>query len=97
MGNGFMAVLVMTWMQARTPKDMLGRMMSLLMLSSIGLTPMSQAVAGALSKCNLTLLFTIPGALVLLVTLWVAFHPALKGFSESLTAMSLRKPREEHA
>jgi MFS family permease len=85
-GNGFMAVLMMTWMQTRTPKAMLGRMMSLLMLSSIGLTPISQAVAGALSKWNLTMLFALPGTLMLLVTIWVAFHPYLKGFSESLAA-----------
>jgi hypothetical protein len=86
LGNGFIAVLLMTWMQTRTPREMLGQMMALLMFSSTGLVPISQAVAGALSKWNLTLLFTIPGALVLLITIWMAFHPDLKGFSESLTA-----------
>ena len=29
----------------------------------------------------------IPGALVLLITLWMAFQPDFKGFSESLTAV----------
>jgi len=96
LGNGFMAVLMMTWMQTRTPKEMLGRMMSLLMLASIGLTPISQAVAGVLSKWNLTMLFAIPGALVLLLTIGVAFHPLLKGFSESLSAVPRREPHEEH-
>jgi MFS family permease len=86
LGNGFIAVLLMTWMQTRTPREMLGQMMALLMFSSTGLVPISQAVAGALSKWNLTLLFTIPGALVLLITIWMGFHPDLKGFSESLTA-----------
>ena len=85
-GNGFMAILVMSWMQTRTPKQMLGRVMSLLMLSGTGLAPISQAIAGVLSKWNLTLLFALPGALVLLLTIWMAFHPALKGFGESLTA-----------
>jgi len=33
---------------------MLGRMMALLMLSSTGLFPISQAIAGVLSKWNLT-------------------------------------------
>ena len=85
LGNGFVAVLLMTWMQTRTPKEMLGRMMALLMLSGTGLMPISQAIAGALSKWNLTMLFAIPGILVLLMTVWMAFHPDLKGFSESLT------------
>jgi MFS family permease len=86
LGNGFMAVLLMTWMQTHTPREMLGRMMALMMLSSTGLMPISQAMAGAISKWNLTMLFAIPGALVLLLTIWMAFHPDLKGFSESLTA-----------
>jgi MFS family permease len=86
LGNGFIAILLMTWMQTRTPREMLGRMMALLMLSSTGLMPISQAIAGALSKWNLTMLFAIPGMLVLLMTVWMTFHPDLKGFSESLTA-----------
>ena len=60
--------------------------MALLMLASTGLVPIAQAVSGAISKWNLTILFAIPGTLVLLLTLWMAFHPELKGFSESLTA-----------
>jgi hypothetical protein len=61
-------------------------MMALLMLASTGLVPVAQAVSGAISKWNLTMLFAIPGALVLLLTIWMALHPDLKGFSESLSA-----------
>jgi MFS family permease len=86
LGNGFVAIILFTWMQTRTPKDMLGRMMSLLMLSSTGLTPISRAISGALSKWNLTLLFVIPGLLVLAVTVWMTFHPDLKGLSTSMAA-----------
>lgn len=84
MGNGFIVVLLMTWIQTRTPKDMLGRIMALLMFSSTGLAPISQAISGVLSKWSLTMMFAIPGALVLLLTIWMAFQPDLKGFSESL-------------
>jgi MFS family permease len=89
LGNGFIAVLLMTWMQTRTPREMLGRMMALMMLSSTGLMPISQAVAGVISKWSLTMLFAIPGALVLLITIWMASHPDFKGFSESLTAVQV--------
>ena len=85
-GNGYIAILLFTWMQTRTPKDMLGRMMSMVMLSSTGLVPISQAISGAVSKWSLTFLFAIAGVLVLLVTTWAAFQPGLKAFSESLTA-----------
>jgi MFS family permease len=86
MCNGFNVVLLMTWMQTRTPKDMLGRIMALLMFASTGLAPISQAISGLLSKWDLTMMFAIPGALVLLLTVWVAFHPDLKTFSESLAS-----------
>ncbi len=86
LGNGFVVVILMTWMQTRTPREMLGRMMALLMFASTGLMPVSQALAGVLSKWNLTMLFVLPGLLVLLLTAWVAFRPELKGLSESLTA-----------
>jgi MFS family permease len=86
MSNGFVVVLLMTWMQTRTPKEMLGRIMALMMFSSTGLAPIAQAISGVLSKWNLTMLFVIPGALALLLTIWMAFHPQLKVFSESLSA-----------
>jgi hypothetical protein len=66
--NGFMAVLAMTWIQTHTPQEMLGRMMTLVMLSSIWLMLISQAIAGVLSKWILTILFVLPGVLVLLMT-----------------------------
>ena len=91
LGNGFIAVLLVTWMQTRTPRQMMGRIMALLMLSGTGLTPISQAVAGVISKWNLTMLFAIPGILVLLMTAWMALQPDLKDFSESLTAAQAAK------
>ena len=86
LGNGFIGIILITWMQTRTPKEMLGRMMSLLMFSSVGLAPISQAISGAISKWDLTLLFVIPGVLVLVVTLWMALHPDMNGLGTSLTS-----------
>ena len=42
-----------TWLQARTPQKVMGRVMSLLMIASIGLSPISNAVSGALIKLSL--------------------------------------------
>jgi MFS family permease len=87
-GNGYIAIILFTWIQNRTPKDMLGRMMSLITFSSTGLVPISQALAGVISKWDLTLLFTLSCSLVLLVTIWMAFNPDLKLFSASLSKAS---------
>jgi MFS family permease len=88
LGNGYIAIILFTWMQTRTPKEMLGRMMSILIFSNTGLVPVSQAISGAVSKWDLNLLFTSAGALVLLVTLWAGFQPELKMFSDSLATTS---------
>lgn len=88
LGNGYISIILYTWMQTRVPVEMLGRMMSLLMFSNLGLVPISQAISGAISKWDLTLLFASTGVLVLLVTLWTSLQPGLKTFSESLTATS---------
>ncbi|HEX6306040.1 MAG TPA: MFS transporter [Anaerolineales bacterium] len=84
LGNGYIGIILITWIQTRTPKEMLGRMMSLLVFASNGLWPVSQAISGAVSKWNLNLLFTLAGALVLLVTVWMALQPGFKIFSEDL-------------
>lgn len=85
-GNGYISITLFTWMQTRTPREMLGRMMSMLMLASSGLVPISQAVSGALSKWSLTSLFVGGGAAILLVTFWAALQPELKTFSNSMMA-----------
>lgn len=85
-GNGYLGLVIFTWIQLRTPKDMLGRVMSMLMLASLGLVPLSQAISGIISKWNLTSLFALTGSLVLLMTFWAAFQPVLHSLSEEMIA-----------
>jgi len=86
LGNGYISITLFTWMQLRTPKAMLGRMMSMMMLSNTGLVPISQAISGAVSRWSLTWLFAGAGILILLVTVWAAPQPGLKVFSDSMMA-----------
>lgn len=85
LGNGYITIILFTWIQTHTPKTMMGRMMSLLMLSSAGLVPVSQAISGAVGAWNLIVLFVAAGGLIVLVTIWTALQPALVTFSESLS------------
>lgn len=84
LANGYVAILMFTWMQIKTPKEMLGRMMSLIAFSSTGLVPVSQALAGMLSKWNLTMMFTISGGIVVLFGLILSYHPDLQLLGASL-------------
>jgi hypothetical protein len=55
-----------SWLQRRTDSAMQGRVMSLVMLASMGLTPVAYAVSGAIAQANPTLLFVIAGGMMLL-------------------------------
>jgi MFS family permease len=85
-GNGYLSIIMFTWIQLHTPRAMLGRMMSIMIFFSQGLLPVSEAISGLVLKWNFHALFIIAGALSLLVTLWAAFQPGLKTFSENLAA-----------
>lgn len=87
LGNGYIAILLFTWMQARTPKDMLGRIMSIFMFSNTGLAPVSQAVSGAACRFSLNYMFATAGLLVILVATVSALRPELQIFSASLASI----------
>jgi MFS family permease len=71
---GFTNVILITWIQKRIAKDMMGRVMSLLGLAGVGLAPISFGVAGALADLNVTLLFTLAGVLLVLTSVLAAFN-----------------------
>jgi MFS family permease len=81
-GNGYLAISLITALQRRTPVAMLGRLMSLVMVASYGLMPLSQALAGALSKWSLDMLFILSGAAMVLLAAWSALQPELHAVGE---------------
>ncbi len=85
-GNGYLAISLFTWIQARAPQDMLGRTMSLVTFASLGLVSISQAAAGAFARWDLDALFLFSGGLVLATTAWSTTRPGLRAFTDSLTA-----------
>lgn len=69
-GIGFLNVRVIAWLQARTPAEMRGRVMSLIMLSGVGMAPFSLAIAGAIIDLGaVTLAFAVGGALIVAAAL----------------------------
>jgi MFS family permease len=71
-GDGYVAVVMMTLVQRMTPTDMLGRVMSLVMLAMLGVTPLSTALSGAIIALGPAVLFVGAGAGMLLVTVVAA-------------------------
>lgn len=76
--DGYINVFFVTWVQSRAPKAFIGRLMSLLMFSSIGLLPVSMALSGAASRVNVTLLLTVSGGIVALLGLMMTLNPTVR-------------------
>jgi hypothetical protein len=69
-GIGFLNVRVIAWLQARTPAEMRGRVMSLIMLSGVGMAPFSLAIAGAIIDLGaVAVAFAVGGALIVAAAL----------------------------
>jgi len=63
--GGCLQVLNTYWFQTCSDPQMLGRVMSVVMLCGFGLTPLSYVIAGALIKVSLTLMFAANGVFLL--------------------------------
>lgn len=67
---GFLNVRIVAWLQARTPADMIGRVMSLVMIGGVALSPISMAASGALVDVGAaSLMFGVAGALIVVTAL----------------------------
>jgi MFS family permease len=70
LGAGFLNVHIISWLQGRTAEAMRGRVMSLVMLGSIGLAPVSYALAGLVVDLGpVSLMFGVAGAIVIVAAL----------------------------
>ena len=76
--GGLANVVTLTFLQRRAEERMRGRVMSVVMLNAVGLTPFSFVVAGAVVEASLVGLFAGAGSLVLLLTVYVALRTPLR-------------------
>jgi MFS family permease len=76
--NLYVVILFTTWLQERSPEAMLGRVMSLLMFSSIGLLPVSTALSGVLLNLNMAPVFGAAGVAMTALVLLSILNPAVR-------------------
>lgn len=76
--SSFFIVVATTWIQTITPPDILGRVMSVAMLSSLGIAPLSYAVAGLVANYSLLLLFGGAGGIMLGLLGLLAMKPSIR-------------------
>ncbi|HEX2667914.1 MAG TPA: MFS transporter [Gammaproteobacteria bacterium] len=79
---GIGQVALMSWIQQRVPQAMMGRTMSILFFTFLGVGPLSAAVAGLLLKViSLTQLFTGAGISLSVIALLCMTRPALRNIT----------------
>jgi MFS family permease len=71
-GGGALGIILQTWIQMKTEKRMMGRVMSLLMLGILIMEMLSFALAGILTEFNLHLVFIVSGIMMLIAAV-IAF------------------------
>ena len=67
--GGYVGIMIISWIQGRTPPAMLGRVMSLLLVASVAVSPISIAASGPLIKLSLEWVFIVAGALMAISSL----------------------------
>lgn len=75
---GLVNVQIASWIQLRVEPAVRGRIMSVLMFISIGLVPISLAVAGVLAQWNIKAMFLLGAGAMLLATLGGAFQRSVR-------------------
>jgi MFS family permease len=69
--NGYLSILLITGLQRTTPKEMLGRVMSMVLLANLVFMPLSQTIAGAVLRWNIPALFVGAGGLLALCAVYL--------------------------
>jgi hypothetical protein len=84
---GIAQVALMSWIQRRVPQAMMGRTMSVLFFTFLGVGPLSAALAGGLLKfISLTQLFAGAGIALSAIALLCMTRPALRNISLGASA-----------
>jgi MFS family permease len=78
MALGYGNLLGMSWSQSRVPPQLMGRVMSLLMLGSMGLVPVSELVTGATVQVSLEGTLVVAGLAMAAVSLGSLLLPTVR-------------------
>ena len=78
---GITNIHLASWIQGRVDPAVRGRVVSVLMLSVVGLQPMSMAAAGVLAAWSLTGMFIVAGAALLAITAVAATRSSVRAIA----------------
>ena len=102
MALGFGNLHGMTWVQARIAPELMGRVMSVMIMGSVGLVPVSMLVAGAAVQVSLDGMLIVAGVGMAVVCLASLLSPAVRHLGleptfEAASANTRSDPRSGEA
>lgn len=77
-GAGVVGVVASSWLQARTPNQLQGRMASLLIFALVAVDPFSNALAGVLIDISLMALFAVASCLMIVTGVVASASAAIR-------------------
>ena len=83
--GGYVGILIISWIQGRTPQTMLGRVMSLLLVASVAVSPISIAASGPLIRLSLEWVFVISGGMLAAFSVGVGLRREIRGMQTNKT------------
>lgn len=80
---GYVNILMFAWLQKRIDQAVMGRVMSLVMLSSFGLTPIGSALAGAVVEISPVALFAGAGMCIVIIVVFGLSNRAMRSIQSA--------------
>lgn len=93
--NGYAGIQFVTWQQRRIPEQLMGRVMSLLLFTSIGIAPVSSTLAGVLLNLSPNAVFIGAGVLLTTLMLYFATLPMTRQIGLEVEAIEKQKALAE--
>jgi MFS family permease len=84
---GYVNIYLLSWLQRRTPSHLLGRIIAMVLFSTIGLAPVSQILMGYLLDLNLQATMTGVGSLVLILLVVTGANRKMWNLEEEVPEM----------
>jgi MFS family permease len=90
--NGYLSIQLITALQRITPKEMMGRLMSMVLLANMSVLPLSQAIGGAVLRYSPAALFVASGVLLLAIAVYLVAAGAAAMLADPLTEEAAPTP-----
>jgi MFS family permease len=88
--NGYLSIMLITGLQRSTPKDLLGRLMSMILLANLSMMPLSQALSGYALRWSVLAVFGTAGLILVGLATVMAFSKTVDSLSDKLVGTNVQ-------